>query len=222
VLKNFPSPDEVRAAVAAAGGAELDVCESRTTGMQPTSSDKMPNVDRRRCPDMGELVRSHVDYGAWATGRVLAACATLTSEELTRDLATSHGSVLGVLRHMYYAERVWLKRLRENAMPQLREVGDQRLFRDPAPEPDLDALRRVWPSVWDGLRAYCETTSEADLAGDLCGPDCAMARWQVLLHVVNHATLHRGQVIALLRQLGKAPPNADIFGFYLEGRAATG
>jgi len=34
---------------------------------------------------------------------------------------------------------------------------------------------------------------------------------------VNHATLHRGQVVGMLRQLGKRPPNVDIMTFYLRG-----
>jgi len=37
---------------------------------------------------------------------------------------------------------------------------------------------------------------------------------QLVLHVVNHATLHRGQVVGMLRQLGVKPPNTDFF-FYL-------
>lgn len=167
-------------------------------------------------PDTRQLVRSQVSYCAWANGRLLAACSTLSADERNRDLQTSHVSVLGTLRHMYYAERVWLRRLRENAMPPLVEVGDQRLFQDPPPEPDLDGLLKSWPLVSEGLREYCETTPEADLAGDLCGVDCRMTRWQVLVHLVNHSSQHRGQVVGLLRQLGKQPPNTDIFGFYLQ------
>jgi len=40
--------------------------------------------------------------------------------------------------------------------------------------------------------------------------------WKLLLHVVNHATLHRGQIMGMLRQLGKQPPTNDIFiGYHL-------
>jgi uncharacterized damage-inducible protein DinB len=42
-----------------------------------------------------------------------------------------------------------------------------------------------------------------------------------LLHVVNHSTLHRGQVMGMLRQLGKQPPATDIFNFYLQAAATT-
>jgi uncharacterized damage-inducible protein DinB len=33
-------------------------------------------------------------------------------------------------------------------------------------------------------------------------------------HVVNHATMHRGQVVGMIRQLGIAPPSTDLL-FYL-------
>ena len=38
--------------------------------------------------------------------------------------------------------------------------------------------------------------------------------WQIVLHVVNHATLHRGQVMAMLRQLGIPPPPTDLISYY--------
>lgn len=101
-------------------------------------------------PSVKQLLCSHAGYVAWANGRILAACSALSAEELERDLSTSHVNIIGVLRHMYYAERVWQKRLRENLMPPLVEVGDQRLFRDASPEPDLAALRDRWPAVWHG------------------------------------------------------------------------
>jgi uncharacterized damage-inducible protein DinB len=39
---------------------------------------------------------------------------------------------------------------------------------------------------------------------------------QIVLHVVNHATLHRGQVMGMLRQMGTAPPNNDLMNYYRE------
>ena len=43
----------------------------------------------------------------------------------------------------------------------------------------------------------------------------------VVLHVVNHATLHRGQVVAMIRQLGVKPPATDLIGYYRELKAAS-
>jgi uncharacterized damage-inducible protein DinB len=154
-------------------------------------------------------------YSAWANQLLLNTCASLTPEELNRELGSSHSTVLRTLRHVYYAERVWLNRLRANAMPPLVEIGDQRLFCDPPPEPDLPALQGNWPAVYDGLQEYVEALPETDLTGELHGVDCSIPIWKLLQHSVNHSTLHRGQVLSMLRQLGKQPPNLDIFSFHL-------
>lgn len=39
---------------------------------------------------------------------------------------------------------------------------------------------------------------------------------ELMRHVVNHATHHRGQIVTLLRQLGYAAPNTDLIAFYRE------
>ena len=41
------------------------------------------------------------------------------------------------------------------------------------------------------------------------------------MHVVNHATLHRGQIVGMLRQLGVTPPATDIVFYYYEQAAAA-
>lgn len=40
------------------------------------------------------------------------------------------------------------------------------------------------------------------------------AIWEMLRHVVNHGTYHRGQLATMLRQLGVAPPSTDLILFY--------
>jgi len=46
-------------------------------------------------------------------------------------------------------------------------------------------------------------------------------RWQIMQHVVNHGTYHRGQVIAMLRQLGAKGVATDLIAFYRERKAAA-
>jgi len=43
--------------------------------------------------------------------------------------------------------------------------------------------------------------------------------WQMLQHLANHGSYHRGQVATMLRQLGCKPSGTDLIGFYRE-RAA--
>ena len=52
---------------------------------------------------------------------------------------------------------------------------------------------------------------------NLRGETWEYALWQQMLHVVNHASYHRGQVVTMLRQLGAPPPTTDFLVFYDEG-----
>jgi uncharacterized damage-inducible protein DinB len=162
-----------------------------------------------------------LDYSAWADQVLLEACSALTADELARDLGASHRSVLDTLRHIYYTERVWVRRLHENAMPPMREVGDQKLFCDPPPEPELAELKRDWPEVWKAGHEWLENLPEAELEGTLSsrmpdGTEFRMSRWKIVMHSVNHSTLHRRQVVGMLRALGRQPPNTDLFSYYLQ------
>jgi uncharacterized damage-inducible protein DinB len=42
---------------------------------------------------------------------------------------------------------------------------------------------------------------------------------QIVRHVVNHGTYHRGQVATMLRQLGAQAVSSDLIGFYRERNA---
>ena len=153
---------------------------------------------------------AHLDYSKWADQRLLDACSGLSPEELSRDLGSSHGGLLSTLRHIYYAERVWLNRLR----------GEPQRFQDPPPEPGLAELHERWPEIWTGVRNWLEALPDPELETELHtkrlnGEEIRLARWKVLMHVVNHSTLHRGQVMGMFRQLGKQPPATDLIFYYL-------
>ena len=149
----------------------------------------------------------YTDYSVWATGRLLSASAMLTPEEIDREVGGSHASIRRTLYHFFISEEFWVKCLRENAIPRLADIGGPV---DPPPT-TLGDMQRDWPVVWRDLRAYLEGASDEEIGGQLVGPDCRIRRWQLIMHMANHATLHRGQVTSMLRQVGRKPPNTDLF-----------
>jgi uncharacterized damage-inducible protein DinB len=71
-----------------------------------------------------------------------------------------------------------------------------------------------------------DSISDADLAADLgyrrfTGEAYSLPLVQQMQHVVNHATLHRGQVVGMIRQLGVAPPSTDLLFYLMEIRAPS-
>jgi uncharacterized damage-inducible protein DinB len=157
-----------------------------------------------------------VDYCAWADQQILSACSALTPEELNRDLSASHTNILRTLTHMYFAERAWTTRLREDQPPSFAKIQEARFFDDIPHEPNLQQLQQSWPAISAGLRQYAEATPEPELTGKFLATDWSILRWKLLFHVVNHSTMHRGQVANMIRQLGHQPPCTDLFEYNLQ------
>jgi uncharacterized damage-inducible protein DinB len=78
----------------------------------------------------------------------------------------------------------------------------------------LDDLRVTWADVEAEQTAWIEALTEADLDRvleyrNVAGEPHSRLVWQMLRHVVNHSSYHRGQVTTMLRQLGAAAPTTD-------------
>ena len=168
-----------------------------------------------------ELLLSDVSYSAWANQRLLDACSALTNEEIERDLRISHSSVLSTLGHICDGEKVWL-----DCLSTTGERGTWRLPQGAAPELSLDALQQYWPRLSDGYHRWLKDLSEADLKVELSvqlpgDVEPSLARWKILRHVLEHSTLHRGQIIGMIRTLGHTPPGIHRMDFYLAGEPAV-
>jgi len=85
-----------------------------------------------------------------------------------------------------------------------------------------EALETAWPELHRKWEAWAEHASDADMnrvveyKSMLYGELARTPVWQIILHAVNHGTLHRGQVMGMLRQMGIAPPHTDMMNFFLE------
>jgi uncharacterized damage-inducible protein DinB len=86
----------------------------------------------------------------------------------------------------------------------------------------VQSLRSDWVALEAKTRAFLEELGEAGIHRVfeyklLSGAPGASVFWQMLQHVVNHGSYHRGQVTTMLRQLGAAPGKGmDLIGYYRE------
>ena len=165
-----------------------------------------------------DVLRLHLDYSRWASARLLEAAASLSEADLRRDFGTADKSVIGTLTHVYRGDWIWLARVR----------GDAPLSLPAGEYPDLASLAREWQTVSEGWLDWARPQADADFLReisyhDLKGNPWTTPLWQVVLHVVNHATHHRGQAAGFLRAMGKTPPPLDLIAYYRSlGQAAAG
>jgi uncharacterized damage-inducible protein DinB len=154
-------------------------------------------------------LREHLAYSAWASQRLVHATSQLTEAELLRDFQTADHSVLGTLVHTFAADRLWLARLQRSPRPQYSSEADYQ----------LSVLQTDWPEVYRQWDALLNSWSDQDVSSgltyqDMRGNTWTNPIWKLILHIVNHATHHRGQAAGFLRTMGHVPPPLDLVAYY--------
>jgi uncharacterized damage-inducible protein DinB len=158
-----------------------------------------------------DTLRLHLDYTAWASRRLLENTAKLSPEDLVRDFNTSDRTVLDTLVHVFAADRIWLARIHGAAPGSFINPEDRQ----------LSALQTEWPALHGRWKQWSTPLTDQDVQAkvayrDMKGNPWEQPLWQILLHVVNHGTHHRGQVSGFLRAMGYNPPPLDLIAFYRE------
>lgn len=150
-------------------------------------------------------------YTEWANARFLDCVRLLSEEQFTRNIPSSFPTIRDTLAHMIFAEWLWLRRWKgEN--PTARPEWTK--------EPSLDMLEMHLHQVEQERTHLLMTLNDDDLQRDLAyrnmaGDPFTNRLGDLMTHVVNHATYHRGQLTTMLRQAGATPPATDFVTVYL-------
>jgi uncharacterized damage-inducible protein DinB len=160
-------------------------------------------------------IRHLFDYTEWANELAMEAASKLPNDQLRRDFGISHKSIFGTLLHMAGAEWIWLERWNGRS-PAKAEAWSQWTTESCD---DLPTLKERWSGVIHNRNRYVSQLTDSSLADELAfkllsGDPSSMRLVHQMQHVVNHSTMHRGQVVGMIRQLGIDPPSTDLL-FYV-------
>lgn len=157
-------------------------------------------------------------YKAWADNLLLSALSSLSNTELTGPRPIIFGSLIRTLNHSYQMDHVWKCHL----------LGKPHglTTRNPEDCPELEELIVGQRSIDEWYVNYADTIAknepeeivEFEFIGGGAGQ---MTRRDILLHVVNHTTYHRGHIAGLLYQLNISPPVTDFPVFLRETSDGT-
>lgn len=146
-------------------------------------------------------------YNLWQNESLMTAASTLTPEERAKDRGAFFGSIEKTFNHLLWADRAWLSRIAGAPAPTGGNTefdGDWSDFRDTRAATDRKLLdwAKAAPPEW--------------FAGDLTwysgmlGRDFTRPRAEVIVHLFNHQTHHRGQIHAMLTAAGTKPEATDV------------
>jgi len=151
-------------------------------------------------------LRRLLDYGSWANRKLVRAAATLGTDDFKRELGGSHGGVRGTLTHIMGAEWIWLERWKGLSPTKRIDEGEFQ---------NVLQLRERWKAIEAHRDTWFDSLRERELVEilryrTLDGKAYGAPLWQLVQHVVNHGSYHRGAVSHMLRQFGGKPPSTDM------------
>ncbi len=119
----------------------------------------------------------------------------LSDEAFLQAADYAHGSVRNQVIHMLHVDEAWFADLSGRTPPEQP---------DPTEFTDRPQIRAYWDQVERGIRDYLANLRDEQLTDKPFGEgeDENLLLWQVLLHVVNHGTDHRAQLLRTLNDLG--------------------
>ncbi len=152
-------------------------------------------------------IRTLTRYNAWADRLIHAAVADLPEGEATKPRETLFRNMVHTLNHNYVIDRIFQAHLEG------REHGYA--ARNTTDHPPLAELREAQAAIDDWYIAWSDRVTPAELDERLeftfvGGGEGAMTRAEMVLHVVNHTSYHRGFVADLFYQVPARPPTTDL------------
>lgn len=158
-----------------------------------------------------DAFRHLYDYHFTANRKIWNECiVSLSDEQFTRKTGYSVGSVRNQVVHMMNIDDRWFCGLRGVKVPG---------FLNPIHYAKRDRIRQKWDGIEATMRDYLVTLQDDALFEQpfLEADNDPTCLWQVLIHVINHGTDHRAQLLSLLNQLGVKTFPQDYF-FFMTGK----
>ena len=147
---------------------------------------------------MKDLLSQLAAHNIWANQKLLEVILALREEKQKQEVPSSFNSLYKTVLHMYHAESVWWQRMKlqerinlpmETFKGSMQELATEMLQQNrqwqewinSATEPMLDHVFQYYNQKKESFKQPI---------------------FQMILHVFNHGTYHRGQLVNMLRQLG--------------------
>jgi uncharacterized damage-inducible protein DinB len=162
---------------------------------------------------MKELLQQYTAFNIWANQKITDAVLQLPEDKIHADITSSFPSLYKTVLHLLDAESIWWQRLKLQehierpsesftgsfAELQKKLLQQSSLFYDWVSNASEPQLQHVFAYVRDKEQNKMQV--------------CDM-----LLHLFNHNSYHRGQLVTMLRQSGVTKIPSTDFGAYLRGK----
>ncbi len=159
---------------------------------------------------MKKLFEQYAAYNLWANQRMMDVVNNLTDDQLKKEIISSFNSIYETVLHLWSAENVWWQRVK--LMEQ--QTWQASVFKGSVLELTYNLI--VQSKQW---KDWVDLATEAALEHEFIYKNSKKDQYkqpvsEMLHHLFNHQSYHRGQLITMFRQVGISQlPNTDLISF---------
>lgn len=141
------------------------------------------------------------NFHLWRQQRIIELLKTLDTEYFSKQLSGSFGSLFIVLKHLVWAEKVWLGRVNNNEVATMRDQNVEGMLAD-------------WQGVTQKWISLIEKTDDTDFESSVRyftskGEEYHNSLFEIVIHLIDHSTYHIGQMMNAIRAFGMEPVSTN-------------
>jgi len=164
---------------------------------------------------MLQLLQNYAAYNAWANQVLTDAVLEMDENTHQQIVKSSFPNLYATVLHIWDAESIWWQRMEGHAQllipskefnPTMKEAVNGLLNQS-----------REWNNWMSQVKE--EQLQKEFSYKNLKGEVFTSGVWQVVHHLFNHGTYHRGQLVTMMRELGATEiPSTDFIHWYRKVR----
>ena len=159
---------------------------------------------------MKKLLEQYAAYNLWSNQRLAEVANNLSDDALNKEINSSFPSIYKTVLHLWDVEDIWWQRLK---------LAEQQVWQSDTFNGSVIELTNNLLAQSKQWKEWVDVATEAALQHEFIYRNSKKDQfkqpvYEMLLHLFNHQTFHRGQLITMLRQTGEGTiPNTDLISF---------
>ncbi|MEO6189169.1 MAG: DinB family protein [Saprospiraceae bacterium] len=146
---------------------------------------------------MKDYLQHLASFNLWANQKFCEQLINVSEDRLMKEITSSFPSIKKTVKHLLDAESAWWLRIHEPNI--VIKFGDDYTGSFMKLVQELNATSKQWVN-------YVSSKSEAELALAFkykrLDKEYESRIQDILIHLFNHGTYHRGQLVTMMRQIG--------------------
>lgn len=163
-----------------------------------------------------QLIKRY-QYHNWANERVLNHIESLPGEVYSGQVKSVFSSVADIIAHMYQVDGLWLSVMEGDAFDKTFKIIEE--LKQEVEEKELNEMRELYANMAESYLSFLNAIKSPDQPVTAEHPrygKLSTTIRELIGHVVNHGTYHRGNISAMLHQHGQKGVPTDYVLFLYE------